>query len=359
MPSLKIIILVLMLALSGCTPNSNSKVNESVESVVPVHKGNLEGKLTWRGVVRSASRLEIRADKKVKIGKVHVHNFDAIKKGQLLIEVDRSETLKRKRELQEAFKNQELDFESMKLKYAQGAKNFNRKKTLAEKGILAMKELEEAQRDYKVLENELKAKELEIQKALREISQSDVELKAANFYAPTDGVVTGVWDIATGNVEVNAGQALVTIIDPQSFALWVQVEETNLAMVSLGKKAQVTLDTLPGKVLQGSIFEISSNAVDTNSRVKMYNMGIAFQGKDLELKEGYAGEGSLIYANKPNALTVPLGALKYLDGKDFLVVANTLSGSRKTVPIQVGIKTDTEAEIVSGVSETDSVVVSD
>jgi HlyD family secretion protein len=171
--------------------------------------------------------------------------------------------------------------------------------------------------------------------------------------------VTGVWDPANGNVEANPGQALVTIIDPQSFALWVQVEETNLAMVSLGKKAQVTLDTLPGKVLQGSIFEISSNAVDTNSRVKMYNMGIAFQGKDLELKEGYAGEGALIYANKPNALTVPLGALKYLDGKDFLVVANTLSGSRKTVPIQVGIKTDTEAEIVTGVSETDSVVVSD
>ncbi|MFM8313503.1 MAG: hypothetical protein ACKOA8_04395, partial [Deltaproteobacteria bacterium] len=127
---------------------------------------------------------------------------------------------------------------------------------------------------------------------------------------------------------------------------------------TVGQEAQVRLDILPGKTLRGSIFEISSNATDNNARVKTYTMGVAFDGAGLGLKEGFAGEGTLIYANKDNAITVPLAAIKYLEGKNYLVVSNAITGIRKTVPVSLGIKTSTEAEILSGVTETEFVVVS-
>jgi len=336
---------------------SNEQVKK--ESEIPVRRGHLEGKLTWRGIVRSANRLEIRSDKKVKIGKVHIKNFDLVKKGQLLIEVDTSESQKKKKELEEALQSQNLDFQSAKVKFQQSARNLGRKSSLVEKGILAMKELEEAQKDYKLLENELKSKEVATQKILREIKLVENELRASNFLSPQDGVIQGLWDISTGNNEVNPGQAVFSIIDPKTFALWVQVEENNLSLVSLGKKAQVTLDTAPGKEISGAIFEISTNANDNSSRIKTYNMGIAFNANGLVLKEGFSGEGSITYAEKENALCVPISAVKYLEGKEYLVVTRGIAGTNKTVPVTVGLKTETEVEILSGVTETDKVLVSE
>lgn len=355
------IFITLLLLLSFMTPSLHPLLatEEAKPSVIPVRRGTIEGKLTWRGIVRSASRLEIRADKKLTLGKVHTNNYAPVKKGQLLIEVDTSEAQKKKRELKENLTKQNIDFETTKVKFKQATKNLNRKTILVENGVLALKELEEAQRDHKIMENEIKTKELEMQKVLREINLIETELKAANFVAPQEGVVQGLWEPALGSNEVTPGQMLATIIDSKSFALWVQVEETNLSLVEVGKESLVILDTAPETPIKGRIFEIARNPVDFNAKIKTYNMGISFQVQGFELKEGFAGEASLVYTRKDNALVVPLSAVKYLEGKNILVVERGTLGSRKSIPITLGIKTDTEAEILSGITELDKVVISE
>ena len=75
------------------------------------------------------------------------------------------------------------------------------------------------------------------------------------------------------------------------------------------------------------------------------------------IREGMSGEVSIRYAYKENVLTVPLSALRYLDGKEFLMVASSKSATPDPKSVGVGLKTETEAEILSGVSAADYFVI--
>jgi len=76
----------------------------------------------------------------------------------------------------------------------------------------------------------------------------------ANIYSPVDGVVE-YRSLEEGEV-VSPGTSIMTLIDPRS--LWVRfdLEQRYVNVVKVGQKALIRLEGVPGKVINGTIYDI-------------------------------------------------------------------------------------------------------
>jgi HlyD family secretion protein len=121
---------------------------------------------------------------------------------------------------------------------------------------------------------------------------SEVRLNDTVISAPTAGVVLRK-NIEAGET-VQAGVPVFTIGDMVAPWIKVYVKEDKLGMVKLGQKAGVTTDSYPGKVYDGTVTYISSEAEFTpknvqtqEERVKLvFGVKISVQNENGELKPG-------------------------------------------------------------------------
>jgi membrane fusion protein YbhG len=132
------------------------------------------------------------------------------------------------------------------------------------------------------------------------LAVSDTRLGYATLASPMSGVVLSK-SIEPGEY-VSAGTPIVTVADLEHVWLRGYVNETDLGRVKLGQQARVTTDTYPGKVYQGRVSFISSQAeftpksVQTEKvRVKLvYRIKMDIQNPHLELKPGMPADAQIL-----------------------------------------------------------------
>lgn len=102
----------------------------------------------------------------------------------------------------------------------------------------------------------------EYKEALAEVKLAELNLSRSQVRAPRNGQVTNL-RLAQGNY-VQVGQAVMALIDQQSFYVTAYFEETKLPRIHLGMPARVLLmsDDTP---LEGWVESISSGITDRNT----------------------------------------------------------------------------------------------
>jgi HlyD family secretion protein len=118
--------------------------------------------------------------------------------------------------------------------------------------------------------------------------------------APQDGVVTSR-NIEPGET-VNPGREVITISDLNRVDLKIFVDETAIGHVKPGRNVEVSVDTFPGKVYQGTVSFISPEGEFTpkiiqtqKERVKLvYLVKISIPNPDHELKAGMPADARLL-----------------------------------------------------------------
>src|SRR5277367_1723956 len=96
------------------------------------------------------------------------------------------------------------------------------------------------------------------------LHQKDV-LRKTTYTAPIDGIVTyiavRVGENVVPGIQNATGSYLMTISDMSVVTSEVMVDETDIVSVKLGEDADVTIDALPGKLFQGKVTEVGTQAV--------------------------------------------------------------------------------------------------
>ncbi|HZT37607.1 MAG TPA: efflux RND transporter periplasmic adaptor subunit [Bryobacteraceae bacterium] len=139
-------------------------------------------------------------------------------------------------------------------------------------------------------EQELSARKAELERAKAQLGVADSQLQDTTVYSPVDGVVL-VKSAEVGEV-LAAGATVVTIGDLDHPWLRGYINETDLGRVKLGQRVKVTTDSFPGKVYQGRISFIASDAEFTpkqiqtpEERVKLvYRIKVDVENPNRELK---------------------------------------------------------------------------
>jgi HlyD family secretion protein len=154
--------------------------------------------------------------------------------------------------------------------------------------------------EMKRREQDLGTRRAEIARSTASIAMIDSQLADTIASSPVDGVVL-VKAADVGEV-LAPGTTVVTVGDIDHPWLRGYVNETDLGRIKLGAKAKVTTDSYPGKVYQGRVTFISSEAEFTpkqiqteQERVKLvYRIKIEMDNPRRELKSNMPADAEIV-----------------------------------------------------------------
>lgn len=217
---------------------------------------------------------------------------------------------------------------------------------------IAEYDLSDARDVYLEESDQLKRVEAKLEQAQISLQQAEWRLEQATLVAPFSGVVTALL-VEPGELAGNS-QTVLILSDLSSLDVDVNVDETDVARIAMRTPVSVTVDAFPGTELSGEIIEISSSA-DLQSGVVLYPVTVRLDPTDLSIRPGMTVNIIVTIEKRENTLFVPFRAVETEGGQAY-VTRVTASGSER-VAVTLGLITDTQVEILSGLNEGDVVTV--
>ncbi len=199
---------------------------------------------------------------------------------------------------------------------------------------------------------QLEQLELSLSQAQLTLDSARRALEDTKLVAPMGGTVVTL-ELKAGE-RVGAGTAVVELNDLTTFVVEVNLDETDVAKVGVGQEAVVTLDAFPGEELAGEVTDIAPVA-DIQSGVVLYPVTVQLSPAGVPARVGMTADVGIVTASKADALIVPLRAIQSEDGKSY-VWRQSADGFEKA-EVTLGVMTETDVEIASGLSEGDVVSV--
>jgi HlyD family secretion protein len=122
----------------------------------------------------------------------------------------------------------------------------------------------------------------------------------------------------------------------------------------VGQQAIISLDSVPGTPLQGSVERISPVAT-TTSNVTAFPVRIMLAATQATVRPGANATVQIVTAVRQNVLAVPVRAVSQINGQPAVTVL--FQGSTFLVPIRTGLSDGRNIEVTSGLNEGDTVVL--
>lgn len=166
--------------------------------------------------------------------------------------------------------------------------------------------------------------------------------------APIDGVITSV-NVSEG-ARLEESTALVTMQSATLFKVVATVDELDIVNVQVGQDVQVEIDAYEGEMFKGRVERISGVGT-VSGGVATYEVTVALE-EDARLKDGMTASIEIVVADRQNVLLVPVEAISTSNGMKYVTTSSGLSST-----VTTGLSDDDYVEIISGVSEGDSVMI--
>jgi len=310
---------------------------EKVE-VALVKKGKITSRVSASGELEARSQVDISAETIARVRKIRFAEGDVVKKGDLLIELDDVQA-DATRELAHA-------------KLLQAEQDLQRAQSLIEKNLISQESFERIELSYKT--------------AKASYEQALDAYRKTKIYAPISGKVMKV-NVEEGETAVMGalnygGTVMMTIADLSQMIAVVKIDETDVPDVRVGEHAEVTADALPDSIYAGKVTKVGLMPIQSQlstDEVTDFEVEIDLRDFSPLLRPGMNVKSDIITSEKLDVLKIPIQASGKREIDDELVETVFLIQSGKAVlrEIVVGVSSDEETEIISGIEEGDTVVV--
>ena len=226
---------------------------------------------------------------------------------------------------------------------------------------LSQKETELAKRESvrdsaqaSILSNEMKT-QLQANTNLSELAAMStnelLQLARAGIKAEFSGIVTKV-NTKEGAATAE-GTELITVASNREVMVEISITKYDLEKIAVGQKAEITL---AGHQYTGTVEKISRVAEANAQGTPVIHAQVRFDNPDDNIFLGVEAKVSVNTAKAENALLVPVEAINTDRQGSFVYAVENGLLIRKT--IEIGVTSDDAAEIKSGLSEGDLVVLS-
>lgn len=339
------VILIAWLLLRG------GKKEEKVSfETAKVEKTNIHTSITATGTIEPVTSVTVGTQVSGIVSHLYVDYNSVVKKGQVIAELDRTNLIS---ELNTAKAN--LSSAQSTAAYEQA--NYNRYKTLYDKGLVSADEYESAQLSY------LKAKE-QVNTSRESVRKAQTNLGYATITSPIDGVILSkaVEEGQTVAASFNTPELFVIAQDLTDMRVIADIDEADIGGVMEGQRVSFTVDAFPEDTFEGMVTQVRQEAT-TESNVVTYEVVISAPNKDLKLKPGLTANVTIFTLEKNNVLAVPAKALRFYPNEALLQKGESISDCEgdhklwtkegtvfKAYKVEVGTSNGMMTEITSGIA---------
>ena len=195
----------------------------------------------------------------------------------------------------------------------------------------------------------LQDNQFDLDKAVYSVELQDLVRQQSILTTPIAGIVTRA-DVATAGVNVNPTTTF-TITDPNSLDFKMEVDEADIGQIKYGQIATASLDSFPNDNLKLTVDNIDFVSHLTTSGGNTFFVK-ANLPQNNNYRVGMNGNADIIINAKYNVLTIQSSDV--IDNN--YVYVKTTKGFVKT-KLVLGLQNDTQAQVLSGLSEGDTVAI--
>ncbi len=239
--------------------------------------------------------------------------------------------------------------------------DYEHKRQLSEARVALEKAKSDLERVKKISALEIQRRKEEVIKYQRDLVTVKSQLKRAEndldnavVRAPIDGVLLYA-EIPRGADErkprigdnIWFKQTFLKIPDTRSMVVQVDVREVDVAQLKPGAKAEIELDALPGKKFSGELVTVESVAREGDNSVRRYRALVEMKNAGDEVNIGMSADVKIRFRQVADALTIPVAAVDYEDGKP--VVRVRRDGEAVKAVVQLGAIGQKWAEVLGGI----------
>ena len=324
---------------------------------VKVEVGNIQNSVTATGSIEPVTSITVGTQVSGIVNKLYVDYNSIVKKGQIIAELDKTNLMS---ELNTAKANLASTQSSLNYQTA----NFNRYKTLYNKGLVSANDYESALLSYKQAKEQVAQSKETLQKA-------QTNLGYATITSPIDGVVLSksVEEGQTVAASFSTPTLFTIAKDLTNMQVVADIDEADIGDVKKGERVSFTVDAYPDDTFDGVVTQVRQEAKTTNN-VVTYEVVISAPNANLKLKPGLTANVTIYTAEKQGVATILSKALRFSPTKDIVKgykIADcngknklwTLDGNTlKAHSVQIGMTDGTRTEIIGGI-EKGTTIISD
>ena len=315
-----------------------------------VENTSIHTSITATGTIEPVTSVTVGTQVSGIVSHLYVDYNSVVKKGQVIAELDRTNLIS------------ELNTSKANLSSAQSTAayeqaNYNRYKTLYDKGLVSADEFESAQLSY------LKAKE-QVNTSRESVQKAQTNLGYATITSPIDGVILSksVEEGQTVAASFNTPELFVIAQDLTDMRVIADIDEADIGGVKEGQRVSFTVDAFPEDKFDGTVTQVRQEA-KTESNVVTYEVVISAPNADLKLKPGLTANVTIFTMEKDNVLAVPAKALRFHPSEAVLQEGESISNCEgdhklwtkegpvfKAHKVEVGTSNGVMTEITGGIA---------
>jgi RND family efflux transporter MFP subunit len=373
-------VMLASLGLSSCSGGRNGKVEADAQQPVTVGVTHVLNKTLSRQLTLSSElvpfqEIDVYAKESGYVQKLNVDYGTHVKAGQVMatleipelqaqLEQDQAEIKNAMNQVSRAnneLKRYDAQYNALHLQYTRLNQVFQ-----TQPGIVAQQEVDDAQGKDLAAASQvdagkaaLDAAESQLAAAKAKLAHDQTLYDYSKITAPFSGVVTERYAnlgtlVQAGTNSSTQALPIVRLSEDDLFRLVIPIPESYVRYIRIGDPVNVQVSSLnrtfPGKVARFS--------VDVRADTRTMHTEVDVPNPQHVLMPGLYAEAEVGLDQKGNVPTVPLQALNHQGTKTTVFVVNP-NGELEDRVVQVGLETTSDAEIVSGLSEGEQVVVSD
>jgi HlyD family secretion protein len=369
----KILIFAVLAALLIALPLISKFTGDGDAKQVEIETAELKlikSSILASGTLAFREQVQLRSEVIGQVTELHVEEADHVRKDDPVITLDPKTYQAQVEQAEARVRIQQIAIERQRLQIKTLTDRFERQRTMFAKNLVDEDSFEALESELALAKVDLRSLQESLLQARAALDQSAELLSKTRIKSPIDGVVIQL-DLKVGETVIAGttnipGSTMMIIADPSETLTEVQVDEADIAQVKEGQAADIFAAAYPDTPLSGTIQSIASVARQTPGQASLsFLVKILLDEQDeLTIRPGMSVRADIYTQSSEETLAVPVQAVlfdedadKDKEGKEEQTYVFLMQdGKAVRRDVEVGISSDSDQEIISGVKEGDTVI---
>lgn len=346
----------------------SARAAEPTYSTATVSRADVVDQVTATGTLSPVIQVEVGSQVSGRIVELGADYNTAVNKGDVIARLDplgfETNVAQARAKLTASY----AELTRTKAVAANARTNYERLRNLAEAGVVATAEVDEALAAKQSADAQVSSAQAAITVAKTTLSQAELDLGYTTITSPIDGVIVSrSVDVGqTVAASLSAPTLFVIAGDLREMEVHTSVSEGDVGKLSEGMMVEFTVDAYPDKRFAGTVKQVRYEAT-TVSNVVTYDAVVSVRNETLELRPGMTANVSFVVSAARDTLAVSNKALRFRPadaqratdqrGPGVWVLRD---GELVRVPVELGLSDGSSTAIASAeLAEGDVVIVGD
>jgi HlyD family secretion protein len=347
-----------------------------------VRRRDLVEIVTSSGNIRARRTVDISSDVSARVAELMIQEGDDVRRGQTLLRLDPDQYTANVARNRASLAQAQAQRSQQNANLVRAQRDLDRLLSLRSRDslLVSRQQIDDTQTTLEVAQATLESAEHGVDQAQAALAEAEDQLSKTVFTAPIDGKVTRL-NVEEGETVIigtmnNPGSLVLTISDLSVIEVVVQVDETDVSLISLGDSASIHIDAFPNRTFSGMVTEIGNSAINPPSQQQNgqqaaidFEVVLTLEHTDAPLRPDLSATADIVVETRSRAIGVPIIAMTVREDSTNVATEGDEASPQELegvflvhddrvsfTPVEIGIAGQEYFEVLSGLSEGDTVV---